>query len=205
MIMRKIRGLSQGQTVSFDEPETLGEAEEAAPAWPPRDSGPWDISEVTDTAEFIDLGSLMLKPRDGVEVRVEVHQESGQVVRMAAVNGDSAVVLQPFAAAKSGPIWPELRHKIEEQAAASGAQTQVVSGRFGEEILISDGSRWVGIDGPRWLLRCVYTGPAKEPGASGTLEDFVRDIVVVRGNSAMPPGEALPIKMPAQPTEDTQT
>lgn len=211
MIMGKIRSLAKGQPTGADgsSDKTLsegigGENEagasrvDSSAVWPARPNGPWDISEVGDTEGFVDLGSMMLKPASNVEVRVEVHQESGQVARVAAINGDAAVNLQPFAAAKSTPIWPELSKKISAQAAEAGAKSKITSGDFGDELIIDDGSRWVGIDGPRWVLRCVYSGSAQTPGSNKVLEEFVKSVVVVRGANAIPPGDALPIKMPEQ-------
>jgi hypothetical protein len=55
----------------------------------------------------------------------------------------------------------------------------------------------VGIDGPRWLLRATYLGqPAIEPSDAHLLESAVRDLVVVRGQEAMPPREMLPLRLP---------
>ena len=209
MIMGKIRDMAKGQPGRSDGDDVAtqrgddvvpGETpSEPAMKWPQRPDGPWDISEISETDGFVDLGSMLLKPSAGVEVRVEVHPESGQVARVAAISGDGAVNLQPFAAAKSAPIWPDLSKKIATQANEAGAKTSVIEGEFGEELVISDGSRWVGIDGPRWLLRCVYSGSAQEPGKNTALAQFVKDVVVVRGSHAVPPGDGLMITMPDQP------
>jgi hypothetical protein len=208
MIMGKIRNMAKGQPGNndVDNPSTRLEDDvnpgdtqsEPAMKWPQRPDGPWDISEISETDGFVDLGSMLLKPRAGVEVRVEVHPDSGQVARVAAICGDGAVNLQPFAAAKSAPIWPDLAKKIATQANEAGAKTRVIEGEYGEELVISDGSRWVGIDGPRWLLRCVYSGSAQEPGKNTALTQFVKDVVVVRGSHAVPPGDGLMITMPDQ-------
>ena len=58
--------------------------------------------------------------------------------------------------------------------------------------------RFVGVEGPRWFLRGLFLGLAAEPGGSPELEQVFRDIVVVRGAEAMPPGEALPMRLPTQ-------
>jgi hypothetical protein len=174
---------------------------------PKRPAGPWDETEVTPSAEFIDFGCIRLKPTAGVEVRAEVHKESGQVSRLIAVTNGASVFLQPFATPKSRPMWPELSQRIIDQAKDAGQTTKEMSGEFGVELSISDGTRWVGIDGPRWLLRCIYTGAAQQAGGSPVLEAFVRDAIVVRGDLPWPPGDGLPIKMPegAMKTEETQS
>ena len=60
-------------------------------------------------------------------------------------------------------------------------------------------ARFVGVDGPRWFLRGLITGPAAAgPEAAGALEEAFRGIVVVRGNEPMPVREQLPLALPPQ-------
>ncbi|MDQ6686056.1 MAG: DUF3710 domain-containing protein, partial [Actinomycetota bacterium] len=82
-------------------------------------------------------------------------------------------------------------------------------GPFGPElaclvpVVLPDGqqltqpSRVVGVEGPRWLLRATLLGePAVEPEHASVFEDAIRSVVVRRGNEAMAPGEPLPLKLP---------
>jgi hypothetical protein len=60
-------------------------------------------------------------------------------------------------------------------------------------------ARFLGVDGPRWFLRAMLTGPADaDPEAAGVLEDVFADIVVVRGTEPMPVREQLPMTLPPQ-------
>lgn len=202
--------MTKGQPTSGAEADSQPDDESASnkPAQaqlPDRPDGPWDESEADSSVELIDFGSIRLRPKAGVEVRVEVHQESGQVSRLVAATNEASVFLQPFATPKSRPMWPELSKKIIQQAKDAGQTTQELDGEFGVELLISDGTRWVGIDGPRWLLRCIYTGPAQKRGGEPLLESFVRESVVVRGDLPWPPGDGLPIKMPEGTTNVANT
>jgi ubiquitin len=59
--------------------------------------------------------------------------------------------------------------------------------------------RFIGVDGPRWLLRGLIIGAA----ANGTepaepFEDILSDVVVVRGDGPMPPRDMLEIRLPAE-------
>jgi hypothetical protein len=69
--------------------------------------------------------------------------------------------------------------------------------------------RFVGIDGPRWLVRGVYQGPvAADPSLAGPLADCLRGLVVDRGMEAMPVREPLPLRLPrevAEPVADAGT
>jgi hypothetical protein len=58
-------------------------------------------------------------------------------------------------------------------------------------------SKVVGIPGPRWLLRATLFGrPALDHLEDGDIESALRDVVVVRGGTPIPPGDALPLTMP---------
>jgi hypothetical protein len=62
-------------------------------------------------------------------------------------------------------------------------------------------ARFVGVDGPRWFLRAVFSGRAAiDDDAAGPLMAVVRDTVVVRGESAMAPREMLPLRLPDEAT-----
>jgi hypothetical protein len=66
--------------------------------------------------------------------------------------------------------------------------------------------RFIGVDGPRWFLRGVLSGPAAiDEGAAETLFDVVRSTVVVRGDEAMAPRELLSLKLPEQPETADET
>jgi hypothetical protein len=57
----------------------------------------------------------------------------------------------------------------------------------------------IGHTGPRWFLRATLAGrPAQDPDYAAPFEDALRNVVVRRGNEAMPPGEALPLRMPPE-------
>jgi hypothetical protein len=59
----------------------------------------------------------------------------------------------------------------------------------------------VGIDGPRWFLRVVFLGNAAiDPDPEDSLHRVVRQTIVVRGGSAMPPRDPLPLTLPADAT-----
>jgi hypothetical protein len=52
------------------------------------------------------------------------------------------------------------------------------------------------VDGPRWLVRAVYQGPAAvDPAAGVRLTECLRGLVVDRGNEAKPVKEPLPLRL----------
>src|SRR5207247_536910 len=62
--------------------------------------------------------------------------------------------------------------------------------------------RFVGVDGPRWMVRAVYQGrAATDPTAAGALDDSLAQLVVDRGKDAMPVRDPLPLRLPRDVTE----
>jgi hypothetical protein len=178
-----------------------------------RKNGPFDLSEVEDTSALLDLGSILVAPADGMELRLELSEDEGHVVGVTAIVGDSAVQVQAFAAPRSEGIWDEVREEIASGLTQQGGTADESDGVFGRELLARvpaqdeqgrsafQPARFVGVDGPRWFLRAVFTGAAVEPARAGAVEDLVRALVVNRGSEAMAPRELLPLKLPEMPTE----
>jgi uncharacterized protein DUF3710 len=186
------------------------EATEQAPD--ARANGPWDASEVTipeDDQTRVDLGSLLISPREGLELQLQVDEASGEVAAVILAAEQGAAEIRAFAAPRNGDIWDEVRRAVAAEVAQLGGTATEVQGAFGTELVVSlvgelpDGqraqqvSKVIGIPGPRWLLRATLFGrPAVEHVEDGDIESALRDVVVVRGGTPIPPGDALPLTMP---------
>jgi hypothetical protein len=196
--------------VNVDEPEPDTD--------PPfsRENGPWDASEAPE-ATRLDLGSLQVPGYPGLEMRIEVDEETGNVVSVAAVVNDAAVQIQVFAAPRSQGVWREVRGELAEGIIAAGGTAEEVVGPFGQELRtripvespegnVVQEARFVGVDGPRWFLRGVFSGTAYEPLAMPDLEDVLRGCVVVRGDVPMAPKDPLALHLPTDitPTEEPE-
>jgi hypothetical protein len=173
--------------------------------------GPYDRSEVHNLNGRLDLGSLWITGVPGMELRIEADEESGQLVGAMAVLGESALHLQAYAAPRSGGIWDAVRDELAQSIATQGGTAEGTEGSMGAELRTlmpsagSDGrpvlapARFIGVEGPRWLLRGVLSGRAAvEETAAEPLLEFFRRVVVVRGPSPMAPREVLPLKLPEQ-------
>src|SRR5262249_57321110 len=58
--------------------------------------------------------------------------------------------------------------------------------------------RFLGVDGPRWFLRGVISGPAAgRPEIAAPLEQVFAGVVVARGDHPVPPRDMLEIQLPA--------
>jgi hypothetical protein len=180
-------------------------------------TGPFDVSEVEDDEGLLDLGALRIRGVPGMELRLEVDENAGQVVGATAVIGDSAVQLQAFAAPKTMGIWDDIRSEIAESILSQGGTADEARGPLGLELRTRmpsagpDGrtvfapARFAGVDGPRWFLRAVFSGRAAiDDEAAAPLLDVVRSTVVVRGDAAMAPREMLVLQLPEQVGEQAQ-
>ncbi len=173
--------------------------------------GPFDDSEANPVRPYIDLGGIKILPREGLNLRLEVEEQSKRIVAVGLDYADSSLQVQPFAAPRTGGLWDETRVQLRDQVKAQGGRVEEREGPLGKELLAevpataAEGSglrlaRFIGIDGPRWFLRGVIGGAgASDPDEAAKVEDLFRSIVVVRGGSPMPPRDLIPLKMPATP------
>jgi len=173
--------------------------------------GPFDESEANPVRPYIDLGGIKILPREGLNLRLEVEEQSKRIVAVGLDYADSSLQVQPFAAPRSLGLWHETRMQLQEQVRQQGGRVEEREGPLGKELLAevpgpaSEGSalrlaRFIGVDGPRWFLRGVIGGAAaSDPQAAEQVEDLFRSIVVVRGGTPIPPRTLIRRKMPATP------
>jgi len=180
-------------------------------------SGPWDEADAPDDGlTRVDLGALRLPARPGTELRVDLNQQQ-KVIGATLRSGDWLLQVSAFAAPRAAGIWDEVRTDLARNASGQGASLREVEGPFGTELAgtvmaappprpeepapapVRRAARFLGVDGPRWFLRAMITGPADGGDEAATvLEDVFRDIVVVRGTQPMPVREQLPMTLPPQ-------
>ncbi|MGO2748010.1 DUF3710 domain-containing protein [Microbacterium sp.] len=173
--------------------------------------GPFDESEANPVRPYIDLGGIKILPREGLNLRLEVEEQSKRIVAVGLDYAESSLQVQPFAAPRTLGLWHETRMQLVDQVRQQGGRVEEREGALGKELLAevpapaSEGStlnlaRFIGVDGPRWFLRGVIAGAAaSDPEAAAKVEDLFRSIVVVRGGTPMPPRDLIPLKMPATP------
>ena len=192
-------------------------AEDQAPAEPApepsRPEGPWDEADAPeDELNRIDLGGLRVPVPPDTEVRVDVSPE-GEVVAATLVQGTSAMQVNAFAAPRRSGIWDEVRDEIAAALRESGGSASDAPGPYGTELhaqvpteVPGQGrglapARFVGVDGPRWFLRALITGPAAtDTSAAEPLLAALRAVVVVRGGEAMAVRDPLPLRLPKEVT-----
>jgi hypothetical protein len=174
-------------------------------------AGPLDDSEAGAVKPSVDLGSIRIEPKRGMQLRLEVEKSTQRVIAVTLEYDGSTLQIQPFAAPRSSGLWHGIRSQIVEQISTQGGSVVEQEGPFGPEVMAdvpvqAGGSfgtrkvRFLGIDGPRWFLRAVVGGKAVvDERDAEIIHAMLRSVVVVRGETPMPPRELLPLRVPANP------
>ncbi len=174
--------------------------------------GPYDAEELGDDGvQRVDLGSMLIAPVPGSELRIQVDEASQKVQSVVMAAADGALELRAFSAPRNGDLWSDIRPQLAADMARRGGTATEQDGRFGPELVCQlsvktpDGrtgqqaSRIVGINGSRWMIRATFLGkPATEPDSAQPWEDALSQIAVRRGDEAMPVGDPLPVTLPEQ-------
>ena len=204
-------GLADG--APGDEAPGRGEPDQGEPGQgEPAGAGPWDITDDAPVQDRIDFGCLRVPTSPEFEVQVSVVDTVPAWITV--VSGESSLQLQAFAAAKSGGLWDEVRSEIAAEVDRNGGESSEAEGPFGTELRariiptepVQGGPggtrqpvRFLGVDGPRWFLRGLITGPAaSQADLAAPLEGVFGGVVVVRGDHPVPAREMLEIRLPDQ-------
>jgi Protein of unknown function (DUF3710) len=202
-------GRRQRADLSDPETWTLLRDTQPADAGAAAASGPWDSATGYPDQTRVDFGSLLVPVKDGYDIQVMMSEEEG--VSIAVVRGDSGLQLQPFAAPRNAGLWHEVMPEIAQEVAKAGGQSAERDGPFGAELVARvspQGAgtgvppqplRFIGIDGPRWFLRGLISGPAAlDDDLTRQFREILAEVVVVRGEQAQPPRQPLLIQLPAE-------
>ncbi|MDO5025662.1 MAG: DUF3710 domain-containing protein [Trueperella sp.] len=186
--------------------EQVADPEPAGPAT----SGPWDEADQPDKAGLLDAGSLLIPLIAGTTLQFSLDARTKQPLGVVFLKNDSALQVQAFAAPRSAGIWDTVRVEMMTSIAKQGGSSTEQEGPFGTELraqmpVPNSNSfaphRFIGVDGPRWLLRATIYGRAgSDDQAAAEMIEIFRKIVVVRGQNPYPPRELLPLEIP-QPSK----
>lgn len=167
------------------------------------DSGPWDVTEKQVGKGYVRLGGLFVP--DGADVVLKPMPGTGrEVIGVTVVSGRrTAIQLQAFRASADRP-WAQVRSELMEKLSTADAGPVEHAAGAGYEIRAQppvrrpDGQvssmsvRFLGCDGPGWMLRGVVTGQGAAPNSreQWPYEVFNRTIVDV---GLAGPGESAPV------------
>jgi len=174
--------------------------------------GPFDVSEVGLLTPYLNFGAIRISPHPEMKIRADVDDKTKRVIALTLEVDSHRIQLQAFAATKNEGLWATTLRALADGIDSQGGQAEELNGLLGPELHASvpaiagqtkvmRKSVFVGVDGPRWFLRGVMSGPELLGPNYGRLVSIFRSTAVNRGDIAMPPGDLLPLKLPTGDNE----
>src|ERR1700744_2460872 len=189
-----------------DEPESVGthrkpEAPVERPVAEDLD-GPFDIEDFDDAAAAtearLDLGAVLLPLPPAAQLQVELTETSvPSAVWVVTANGRFTIAA--YAAPKTGGLWREVAGELAESLRKDGATVSIQDGRWGREVVgtATGVVRFIGVDGYRWMIRCVVNASAETVDAlTEEARNALMDTVIRRGDTPLPVRTPLPVQLP---------
>ncbi|MEE2851504.1 MAG: DUF3710 domain-containing protein [Actinomycetota bacterium] len=176
-----------------------GDADEPSPE---ELEGPFDIEDFDDPAVAelarLDLGSVLIPMPEAGQLQVEL-TETGVPSAVWVVTANGRFTIAAYAAPKTAGLWREVAGELAESLRNDSAQVSIKDGPWGREVVGTAAGvvRFIGVDGYRWMIRCVINGSQETMEA---LEQEARaalaDTVVRRGDTPLPVRTPLAVQLP---------
>jgi hypothetical protein len=189
----------------IDEPESAGaQRKPDADVNPVADDvdGPFDIEDFDDPAAAadgrLDLGAVLLPLPPSAQLQVEL-TETGVPSAVWVVTANGRFTVAAYAAPKTGGLWREVAGELAESLRNDGATVTIQDGRWGREVVgtATGVVRFIGVDGYRWMIRCVVNASAETVDAlTEEARDALMDTVIRRGDTPLPVRTPLPVQLP---------
>jgi hypothetical protein len=193
------------QPVDEPQPVTTHRAPEAAVDAAAGDDdldGPFDIEDFDDPAAAtegrLDLGSVLVPLPAAAQLQVEL-TEVGVPSAVWVVTANGRFTIAAYAAPKTAGLWREVAGELAESLRNDGAAVSIQDGRWGREVVgaATGVVRFIGVDGYRWMIRCVVNGSIESIDAlTEEARNTLLDTVVRRGDTPLPVRTPLPVELP---------
>ncbi|MDY6870095.1 MAG: DUF3710 domain-containing protein [Actinomycetota bacterium] len=164
--------------------------------------GPFDIDDFDDPGVAaqgrLDLGSVLVPMPAAGQVQVEL-SEAGVPSAVWVVTPNGRFTIAAYAAPKSAGLWREVAGELADSLRKDGAAVSIQDGPWGREVVgtATGMVRFIGVDGYRWMIRCVVNGVADSIEAlTQEAREALRDTVVRRGDTPLPVRTPLTVQLP---------
>lgn len=164
--------------------------------------GPFDIEDFEDpevaAVGRLDLGSVLIPLPEAGQVQVELN-ETGIPSAVWVVTPNGRFTIAAYAAPKSAGLWREVATELADSLRKDAAEVSIETGPWGREVVgaASGAVRFIGVDGYRWMIRCVVNGTHESVAALAVeARNALRDTVVRRGDTPLPVRTPLPVQLP---------
>jgi hypothetical protein len=171
--------------------------------------GPFDIDDFDDPSVAglarLDLGSVLIPMPEAGQVSVEV-SETGVPNSVWVMTPNGRFTIAAYAAPKTAGLWREVATELADSLRKDVAKVTIEDGPWGREVVgLSAGDqgqgtgvvRFIGVDGYRWMIRCVVNGPQENIKAlADEARNALADTVVRRGETPLPVRTPLAVQLP---------
>ena len=171
--------------------------------------GPFDIDDFDDpstaTLGRLDLGSVLIPMPEAGQVQVEL-TEMGVPSAVWVVTPNGRFTIAAYAAPKTAGLWREVATELADSLRKDVPKVSIEDGPWGREVVgVSKAEqdqlpgvvRFIGVDGYRWMIRCVVNGPQDKIAAlAAEARNALADTVVRRGETPLPVRTPLQVQLP---------
>ncbi|TGD86503.1 DUF3710 domain-containing protein [Mycolicibacterium sp. CH28] len=166
------------------------------------EAGPFDIEDFDNpedaTQARLDLGSVLVPMPPAGQIQVELN-EVGVPSAVWVVTPNGRFTIAAYAAPKSPGLWREVASELADSLRKDNARVSIEDGPWGREVVGTGAGvvRFIGVDGYRWMIRCVVNGAAEVmANLVAEAREALADTVVRRGDTPMPVRTPLPVQLP---------
>jgi hypothetical protein len=171
--------------------------------------GPFDVEDFDDASTAalgrLDLGSVLIPMPEAGQVQVEL-SEVGVPSAVWVVTPNGRFTIAAYAAPKTAGLWREVATELADSLRKDVPEVRIEDGPWGREVIgVSKPEpnqqagvvRFIGVDGYRWMIRCVVNGPQDKIAAlAEEARNALADTVVRRGETPLPVRTPLPVQLP---------
>ncbi|HUO40325.1 MAG TPA: DUF3710 domain-containing protein [Mycobacterium sp.] len=164
--------------------------------------GPFDIEDFDDPAQAevgrLDLGSVLIPVPETGQLQVEL-TETGIPSAIWVVTPNGRFTIAAYAAPKTARLWRDVASELAEALRKDSAKVSIEEGPWGREVVGSGANtvRFIGVDGYRWMIRCVVNGAPETMEALGEeARAALSETVVRRGETPLPVRTPLQVQLP---------
>jgi len=171
--------------------------------------GPFDIDDFDDPSTAgmarLDLGSVLIPMPEAGQVQVEL-TEMGVPSAVWVVTPNGRFTIAAYAAPKTAGLWREVAAELADSLRKDVPKVSIEDGPWGREVVgIAKAEqdqppgvvRFIGVDGYRWMIRCVVNGPQDKIAAlAAEARNALADTVVRRGETPLPVRTPLEVQLP---------
>ena len=164
--------------------------------------GPFDIDDFDDPKDAelarLDLGSVLIPMPEAGQLQVEL-TETGVPSAVWIVTPNGRFTIAAYAAPKTAGLWREVASELADSLRKDSAEVTIKDGPWGREVVgVASGVvRFIGVDGYRWMIRCVVNGPHETIDAlNQEARTALADTVVRRDDTPLPVRTPLPVQLP---------